>query len=70
MSNINQSNNQNLEKIRHSAEHVLTYACLITYGSERIVMAHGPAIENGFYFDFDKPADLTISDKDFPKLEK
>ncbi|MBQ6438428.1 threonine--tRNA ligase [bacterium] len=70
MSNSNQLINQNLEKIRHSAEHVLTYAMLTTYGPDKIVMAHGPAIENGFYFDFDKPADFSVSDKDFPKIEK
>ena len=59
-----------LEKIRHSAEHVLTYAALKKYGTTSITMAHGPAIEDGFYFDFDKADELTISDKDFPALEK
>ncbi len=58
-----------LEKIRHSAEHVLTCAALRKYGT-RITMAHGPAIDDGFYFDFDKDPDLVISDKDFPALEK
>lgn len=59
-----------LEKIRHSAEHVLTYVALKKYGTTRVVMAHGPAIDDGFYFDFDKAEDLVISDKDFPALEK
>ena len=69
MSNLN-SQQIELAKIRHSAEHVLTYAVLTTYGVEKIKMAHGPATETGFYFDFNKPADLLISQKDFPKLEK
>ena len=59
-----------LERIRHSAEHVLTCAALKKYGTTAITMAHGPAINDGFYFDFDKSDDLTISDKDFPALEK
>jgi len=61
---------EQLERIRHSAEHVLTCAALKRYGTTQIIMAHGPAITDGFYFDFDKADDLVISDKDFPALEK
>ena len=32
-------------------------------------MAMGPAIENGFYFDFD-PGKHKISEADFPKIEE
>ncbi|MEK7213514.1 MAG: threonine--tRNA ligase, partial [Patescibacteria group bacterium] len=30
----------------------------------------GPAIDDGFYYDFEFPADMKISDKDLPALEK
>ena len=30
----------------------------------------GPAVDNGFYYDIDFPEGQTITDKDFPKLEK
>ena len=60
----------NLEAIRHSAEHILTVATLRKYGTTSVTMAHGPATEDGFYFDFEKAEDLVISDKDFPALEK
>ncbi len=56
--------------LRHSAEHVLTQAMMELYGKDHIIMAMGPATEDGFYFDFDTSGDLTISDADFPKIEK
>ncbi|XOB42473.1 MAG: threonine--tRNA ligase [Candidatus Nealsonbacteria bacterium] len=55
-----------LEAIRHSAEHVLTQAMIKLYPG--LKMAMGPAIESGFYFDFDY--DKQINEKDFPKIEK
>lgn len=61
---------QNLEKIRHSCEHVLTYVILQDLGLDKITMVMGPAIEEGFYFDFDKTADVEISPANFPKWEK
>ena len=42
---------ENLKKMRHSCEHVLTQAMLKLYPG--IKMAMGPATEDGFYFDFD-----------------
>jgi threonyl-tRNA synthetase len=33
-------------------------------------IAIGPSIENGFYYDFDFPADKKISTEDFPAIEK
>jgi len=55
-----------LEAIRHSTEHVLTQAMLKLYPG--LKMAMGPAIEDGFYFDFDY--DKQINEKDFPKIKK
>jgi len=59
-------NKQDLEKMRHSCEHVLTQAMLRLYPG--IKMAMGPATEEGFYFDFD-PGSVKISEADFPKIE-
>ncbi len=58
-----------LEKIRHSTEHVLMQAMENLYGN-KITKAMGPAIEDGFYFDFDSHPGFSISKEDFPKLEK
>lgn len=58
-----------LFKLRHSAEHVLTQAMHNLYGSDKVVMAMGPAIEEGFYFDFET-RDLKISEEDFFKIER
>ncbi|NCN45270.1 MAG: threonine--tRNA ligase [Candidatus Pacebacteria bacterium CG10_big_fil_rev_8_21_14_0_10_36_11] len=69
MAEKNKSFNQ-LWNIRHTAEHVLTLAMQQLYGKDKIIMAMGPATEEGFYFDFDAPADFKISEIDFPKIEK
>ena len=56
--------------LRHSAEHVLTQAMINLYGKDKVIMAMGPATDDGFYFDFDSPDDFKISEADFPKIEK
>ena len=71
MSQIDASKHQEdqLYKIRHSAEHVLTQAVQRLYGKDKFFMAMGPATEDGFYFDFEPLADFKISEEDFPKIE-
>ena len=59
----------NLHKIRHSAEHILTQAMYLLYGNDKFYMAMGPATDDGFYFDFEPLGDLKISEEDFPKIE-
>ncbi len=54
-----------LDIIRHSLAHILAAAVKELY--PRVKFGIGPAIENGFYYDFDK---LKISDTDLPKIEK
>lgn len=61
---------QHLYQIRHTAEHVLTQAMINLYGPDKIIMAMGPATEDGFYFDFDSPQDFKLSESDFPVIEK
>lgn len=60
-------NQEELLALRHSAEHVLTFAMLRLWPG-KIKPAMGPATEEGFYFDFD--SDLKVSEDDFAKIEK
>ncbi|MFH1546930.1 MAG: threonine--tRNA ligase [bacterium] len=55
-----------LERMRHSASHVMAQAVLNLFPKTKLGI--GPAIENGFYYDFefDKP----ISDEDLVKIGK
>jgi threonyl-tRNA synthetase len=54
-----------LERIRHSAAHVLATALLKLWPEAQL--AAGPPVENGFYYDVDLPH--RISPADFEKLE-
>ncbi len=56
-----------LTLIRHDAAHVLASAVLELYPGVKISI--GPPIENGFYYDFDFPEGVTISDADFEAIE-
>ena len=64
------SNEQQLLALRHSAEHVLTYAMQRLYGQDRVIMAMGPATADGFYFDFDTPEDFIVNEQMLGKIEK
>ena len=56
-----------LDLIRHDAAHVLAAAVLDLYPGVKISI--GPSIEDGFYYDFEFPEGVTISDADFPAIE-
>jgi threonyl-tRNA synthetase len=56
----------NLEIIRHSLAHVLAYSIQELYPG--VKFGTGPAIENGFYYDFELPK--KINDQDLVKIEK
>src|SRR3954463_15850168 len=56
-----------LQLIRHDAAHVLATAVLELYPGVKISI--GPPIENGFYYDFEFPDGVSISDADFPAIE-
>ncbi|MFA7319403.1 MAG: threonine--tRNA ligase [Parcubacteria group bacterium] len=56
----------NLEVLRHSAAHVLAAAALEMFPEAKFAI--GPAIENGFYYDFDLPR--TLIPEDLPILEE
>lgn len=55
-----------IETVRHSLAHILAYAVQELYPGTKFGI--GPAIENGFYYDFELPR--TISPEDLPKIEK
>ncbi|HEX3832930.1 MAG TPA: threonine--tRNA ligase [Solirubrobacteraceae bacterium] len=57
-----------LALIRHDAAHVLAAAVLELYPGVKISI--GPAIENGFYYDFEFPEGVTVNDSDFPAIEE
>lgn len=62
------SNNQEqLDNLRHSAAHLLAAAVIELY--PHALRTIGPAIENGFYFDFDF-GDTKVTEEDFPKIEE
>jgi len=58
---------ESLDLIRHDTAHVLAAAVLDLYPGVKISI--GPPIENGFYYDFEFPEGVTISEADFPAIE-
>ena len=60
------STNEKLDKIRHSLAHLMIMAVQELY--PQVGLGVGPAIENGFYQDFDLPESLTP--EILPRLEK
>ncbi len=55
-----------LYRIRHSTAHVMAQAVLELFPSAKIAI--GPAIEDGFYYDFDLPR--TLTPEDLAEIEK
>ena len=55
-----------LNSLRHSCSHILASAVKKLYPQAKLGI--GPAIENGFYYDFDIPGG--VSEEDLPKIEK
>src|SRR5213595_2011483 len=57
-----------LELIRHDAAHVMATAVLELYPGVKISI--GPPIEDGFYYDFEFPDGVTLTDADLPRIEE
>ncbi|MDD3399862.1 MAG: threonine--tRNA ligase [Candidatus Pacebacteria bacterium] len=55
-----------IETVRHSFSHILAHAVQELYPGAKFGI--GPAIENGFYYDFD--LNNPLSPQDLPKIEK
>jgi len=62
------SGEEALELLRHDAAHVLAAAVMDLYPGVKISI--GPPIEDGFYYDFEFPEGVTVSDADFPRIEE
>ncbi len=61
-------NNDTLHNLRHSLAHLLAAAVLELYPGTKNTI--GPAIENGFYYDFEFPEGISISDQDLSAIQK
>ncbi|MFA5389035.1 MAG: threonine--tRNA ligase [Candidatus Omnitrophota bacterium] len=64
---------ENLDALRHSCSHVMADAVKRLFPD--VKLAIGPAIEDGFYYDFDreepfKPEDLAVIEKEMAKIIK
>jgi threonyl-tRNA synthetase len=57
-----------LALIRHDAAHVLAEAVLELYPGVKISI--GPPVLDGFYYDFEFPEGVTLSDADFGRIEE
>ena len=55
-----------LYRIRHSSAHIMAQAVLELFPSGKVAI--GPAIEDGFYYDFDLPR--TLTPEDLAQIEK
>jgi threonyl-tRNA synthetase len=64
---ITEDSPEGLEIIRHSAAHVMAHAVLDVFGPD-VQVTIGPAIADGFYYDFDKKE--PFSSDDFEIIEK
>ncbi|MGH2875469.1 MAG: threonine--tRNA ligase, partial [Solirubrobacteraceae bacterium] len=61
------SRDEALALVRHDAAHVLATAMLDLYPSVKISI--GPAIDGGFYYDFEFPDGVAVNDEAFPAIE-
>mgnify|MGYP001390830805 CR=1 FL=1 len=60
-------NEENLHAARHSLAHIMATAVTKMWPGAKLGV--GPVVDNGFYYDIDL-GDETISEEDFPKIEK
>ena len=60
-SSVERYEDSQLFRVRHSASHVMAQAVMEMFPGQAKI-AIGPAIENGFYYDFDLPRPLTPED--------
>src|ERR1700689_2936900 len=65
---VRTSDPRGLAVIRHSTAHVMADAVQRLFPGTKVTI--GPAIDEGFYYDFDKPGGGTFSDDDLGKIER
>lgn len=59
---------EKLQIIRHSCAHIMAEAIKKLFPGTKIAI--GPAIDNGFYYDFDFPTDTKFTEENFADVEK
>ena len=59
-------NDIELQTLRHSCSHIMAQAVQNLYPNAKLAI--GPAIENGFYYDFDIEG-VSLNDEDLKKIE-
>src|SRR5436309_14067597 len=57
-----------LDLIRHDAAHVMATAVTELYPGTKVSI--GPPIESGFYYDFEFPAGVKVSDAELEQIEQ
>lgn len=60
------TSSEGLEILRHSTSHLMAHAVKRLYPNVQVTI--GPAIKDGFYYDFD--TDKPFTDEDLPKIEE
>ncbi len=65
---VTQTSEDALWLLRHDAAHVLATAVLELYPNTEVSI--GPPVDDGFYYDFDFPDNVKVSDADFERLEE
>ena len=63
-----EKNNETLSVLRHSTSHVMAQAVQKLFPSAKLAI--GPAIENGFYYDFDLTDGHAFTQEDLIKIEE
>ena len=63
---LTDKNPEALSVVRHSCSHIMAQAVQSIYPQAKLAI--GPAIENGFYYDFDIDG-VTLKEEDFEKIE-
>ncbi len=65
---ITADSDEGREVLRHSTAHVLAQAVLSLFPGAKFAI--GPAIQNGFYYDFELPDGSTFHDDDLERIEE
>jgi threonyl-tRNA synthetase len=65
---VTPSSPEALELIRHDAAHVMATAVTELFPGTKVTI--GPPIENGFYYDFEFPEGVKVSEEDLPRIEE
>src|SRR6478672_2110804 len=64
---VTPSSEDALELLRHDTAHVLAAAVMELYPGVKIAI--GPPIDEGFYYDFEFPDGVAVTDADFERIE-